>query len=1193
MQMLRTLASTVVLGLVVMGAAWAQESTIATVIDLNRPATIGSCDTGLAVEIEASAGAPGPNGYFTLRAAFDAINAGTHQGAIDIEVCGNTNEGSTPATLNSSGAGQALYNSVLIRPLLDGLTISGNPASGFGVIQLKGADNITLNGDNSNSPGTNRDLSIHNTAASSVIAGSVIRIATSAAVTSADNISLRNLTLNGNVIDGNLSTLTSTTSSSNSSFVIFAGGNGGASATDPPTAITSVTTNTAPAGTTINDLVIDNNALNQAARAVVFVGAASSVSTGVNLSNNLIGGVGEQVGAPPYTLPGSTVHTRGIHVAGANAVSITGNTIRNLLSFVGTTMNAIDLAGLIGNGTVNISGNTITGVVNNGAVSGANGIVIAASTSSPNVSDNTVTSVQTLAGATVNGISVSHSGSSGLIERNRVSTIHSRGADGFSAHGIQINNGSAWTVQNNFVRDINSVMNNDGLTLFGPFGIRVNSGNNHRIMHNTVVLSGTVLGSTSIAPSAALLIVNNSSTGLEVRNNIFANTLQGTEAGSSIAAVNLPSGGTSAMNLLWNHNDYFAPATLIAQVGTGGLSSFTAAAFNPGSTAGTDNLRGYTSTLLLADNNNDNASVVLDPQLISATDLHLSPGSPMRERGTTLASVTDDIDQQARPAGAAYDIGADELEVGNSTPSISALAITRRAGDGAAVSIVANVDDAEDSEQNLLVTVNGSGTATTNGVTVDAISTSASGVVSARIVADCQASDASFTLRVTDSGALFAQTNLLVTVAPNLAPELSYSPTTVVFGETRNVAAATGPADSGMVSSIVIQNTGSYGGSVGVNAAGAVILLSAAPVGNHTIVVRATDNCGLSTDASLPLEILRAGTTTTIESDQPDPSAVNAAVVVSFVVAPVAPGAGTPSGEVLISDGIDSCTGTVKIGQCTLNLGTPGMRTLTATYPGDASFTASSDTEPHTVGTGADLSISKSDSQSMLNQGLIQYTLVVANAGPSAANGAQVIDQFPAGLSNISWTCMGMNGGGCTSQGNGNIDQLVNLPSGASVVFSITANVPVPLPNSISNTASVSPPSGISDPAPGNNSSTVNTSFYLFRDGFEGPSPVKLAEPATGESLSLNLPVGELLSFAGRQATVVRRYEQDQRLILLQSRRVLGSTQMNLVQIHPDRSWTASAWITLSQPTTLYLDWAADVSARQRGLSQARLRLAE
>src|SRR4051812_48967640 len=91
-------------------------------------------------------------------------------------------------------------------------------------------------------------------------------------------------------------------------------------------------------------------------------------------------------------------------------------------------------------------------------------------------------------------------------------------------------------------------------------------------------------------------------------------------------------------------------------------------------------------------------------------------------------------------------------------------------------------------------------------------------------------------------------------------------------------------------------------------------------------------------------------TTTTITSDTPDPSNLAQDVTVKFSVAPVAPGSGTPTGNVSVSDGVDSCTETVAAGSCNIHLTTVGARTLAATYLGNANFNGStSAAETHTV----------------------------------------------------------------------------------------------------------------------------------------------------------------------------------------------------------------------------------------------------
>ena len=76
----------------------------------------------------------------------------------------------------------------------------------------------------------------------------------------------------------------------------------------------------------------------------------------------------------------------------------------------------------------------------------------------------------------------------------------------------------------------------------------------------------------------------------------------------------------------------------------------------------------------------------------------------------------------------------------------------------------------------------------------------------------------------------------------------------------------------------------------------------------------------------------------TITSDDPDPSIVGQAVVVSYSVTSTS---GTPTGNVTVSDGVDSCVATIEAGACTLTPTTAGAKTLTATYAGDANFSGS------------------------------------------------------------------------------------------------------------------------------------------------------------------------------------------------------------------------------------------------------------
>jgi PKD repeat protein len=115
--------------------------------------------------------------------------------------------------------------------------------------------------------------------------------------------------------------------------------------------------------------------------------------------------------------------------------------------------------------------------------------------------------------------------------------------------------------------------------------------------------------------------------------------------------------------------------------------------------------------------------------------------------------------------------------------------------------------------------------------------------------------------------------------------------------------------------------------------------------GTRTLVFQAVGYAAVTSDE---ITVAAIGTSTTITSDLPDPSQVGTAFTVTFRVASDGP---TPTGTVIVSDGVDSCDGPLSngAGSCTLSLSTVGARTLTATYSGTSGLTGSSDTEVHTV----------------------------------------------------------------------------------------------------------------------------------------------------------------------------------------------------------------------------------------------------
>jgi uncharacterized repeat protein (TIGR01451 family) len=571
------------------------------------------------VIVTATAATTGPSAYASVKAAFDAINAGTHQGAVTVSINSSTTEGATPATLNGSGAGAASYTSVLIRPVNDGVSVSGNPAGGLGVIQLNGASNVTIDGDNPNTGGTNRNLTISNTASNTTTFNSVIRIAlATTGATAANNDTIKNLIVLGSATGRNISGASSTTGSENTTYGILAS-SGSTGVTAAPAAVTSVSS-TIGSPATASNLLIQNNSVTTAGRAISTQGAATTVFSGLQIKDNVVGNA--------TAAATSQVYASAILVNGTANGIVSGNTLY-LEGFLASSTSGANQAISVG--------------------------VLSTNTSGVTVEKNRVARVRNNATDTWPAVGINLGGGNNHIVQNNF----------------------VYDIMNNMVAGAGG-----GGTTFGAYGIRVASGTGHKVYHNSVHLFGVLPGATSTNLTTAFIIVNTSQTGMDVRNNLFSNEQTGgnpTTTNVRHAVIYLPSGATSAMNLTLNNNAYLqGPAasgalSLLAKVGTAaGTGQFFAADFNAGATTPATNLRSYTSTLSAA-GTNDNASIglALAPPFTSNTDLHIPNGttSPL-ESGGAAVGVTTDIDNQTRPGppgsvnggGTAPDIGADEFD---------------------------------------------------------------------------------------------------------------------------------------------------------------------------------------------------------------------------------------------------------------------------------------------------------------------------------------------------------------------------------------------------------------------------------------------------------------------------------------------------------------------------------------------------
>ncbi len=195
-------------------------------------------------------------------------------------------------------------------------------------------------------------------------------------------------------------------------------------------------------------------------------------------------------------------------------------------------------------------------------------------------------------------------------------------------------------------------------------------------------------------------------------------------------------------------------------------------------------------------------------------------------------------------------------------------------------------------------------------------------------------------------------------------------------------------------------------------------------------------------------------------------------------------GTATASGSGNINDTVNlpaggSVTYTVT---GTVNPSATGTLSNTATVAAPGGVTDptpgnNSATDTDTLTPQADLSITKTDGKTEVQPGTNTYTIVVSNSGPSNVVGALIQDTFPVNFTNVTWTAVGAGGvTGYSLSGSGNInDSEGSIPSGGSITYTVTGTVPLGATGTLSNTATVSAPGGVTDPTPGNNSATDTT----------------------------------------------------------------------------------------------------------------------
>ena len=258
------------------------------------------------------------NGYANLKAAFDAINAGTYIGGLTVKIKANTTETATAVLYQSGYNGTSNYSFVTIHPTRTEIQVKG--ALTAPLVDLNGADNVRFDG-RANLLGTTAHLMLINT--STDASASTLRF-----INSAESDTIQYCYLKG------------ASSSATNGIVLFSTSTNG-NGNDNDIISNCLLTNP---GTTSTARVIN---------AIYSAGTLSRENTGILISNNLF-----------YDFRSLSLSSNGILISSNSSdFSITGNSFYQTATMsisAGITIRSIAIDNTSGNNFL-VSGNFIGG----------------------------------------------------------------------------------------------------------------------------------------------------------------------------------------------------------------------------------------------------------------------------------------------------------------------------------------------------------------------------------------------------------------------------------------------------------------------------------------------------------------------------------------------------------------------------------------------------------------------------------------------------------------------------------------------------------------------------------------------------------------------------------------------------------------------------------------------------------------
>jgi hypothetical protein len=783
---------------------------------------------------------------------------------INSTISGNTGTGSSGGLLNVASGGTTNLT------LINSTVASNTSPLGSGIVNAvnTGAANLTLrNSIVANNTGSSTQI---HTAGGAVTTSNGYNIIGDASLTATTGDQLNTDPLLDNL--GSYGGPTETHRPQSGSPAI----DKGAAATDPVSGLPITTDqrgSTRPVNLTITPAPGGNNS---------DIGSFEICAVNPPVKNTADSGQGSLRQAVLDACPGSTItFDTAVVFATPQTIALSGQIVINKdLTIVGPGAGILTLQNTAATGpasriflvasgvTATISGMTITGGSTSGTSSGGGGIrnLGTLSVTGAVITDNDATDPATGGGG------ISNFGSLTLTD----STV-SDNTSAFGGGGLFMFEGGTAVIRNSTFNGNTAAQGGGGMTI---------QSSSAAIPAWLTIVNSTISGNSSTATGGG--IVNVAITGGTTTATIINTTITGnTSPGGSGITNAVQTSGTATLSL---HNSIVANNSGGTQIATLGTAQTTSAGYNIVSDA--------SLTADTGDQLNTNPLLDILGNYGGPTQTHrLQTGSPAIDKGSAatdpinLLAVTNDQRGSTRPVdiggvtnasgGNASDIGSFEVQNTGIPFIVAATGLMRQQGSAVTNSTIATVNDAESGAGGVVVTVISANPS--NGVTISNI-VNTNGTITADIVADCTAANASFTLQASD-GALTKNAILNVGVTANRPPTLTYdNPAAINEGGSTTVNPASGPSDNGTIQSVVVQSQGTYTGTISVDSAGIVSISNAAPAGTHTITIRATDNCGKTTDASFALSV-----TAVPVSPTPTPTATATATPTATATATATP----------------------------------------------------------------------------------------------------------------------------------------------------------------------------------------------------------------------------------------------------------------------------------------------------------------